>query len=415
MGKIYLATKQEVQDVEQSVTTINTQINTADTGIDARVTSLEGNNDKIAQLRTDVDVLDDQINDPVTGLVKAVTDIDNDINEADTGIIARIEDLEQGGTTTIKFRTHSTSGKYEDGEIVQRDNILYKANSVIDGSTTSVPFVVGLGLNTWTPVDQKDPSTPVVFQTSSNGVNGALTAIQPSVDGVYIQSLSTNVGGNSIGFQVDADRGRVSYMTNGVQATLESDDMLRLGDADNIYQKLITGGASSITESGLTTNRVLVSNVNGKVDVSAVTSTELGYLDGVTSNIQGQIDRLGGVTGVFKSDTLSYSAGMACATDSYVILAETSDWRFEVRGNTQFSILRKRTGGNGIYTSGSQTTNSPTQSAAGLSSVFPTSANSSQVRTYNISGTGAANAVLVTRCLKVDDTFFVLDVRIKHT
>lgn len=56
----------------------------------------------------------------------------------------------------------------------------------------------------------------------------------------------------------------------------------------NGKQASITGGASTITSSNLTTNRALVSNSNGKVAVSAITSTELGYLDGVTSNIQTQ-------------------------------------------------------------------------------------------------------------------------------
>lgn len=42
----------------------------------------------------------------------------------------------------------------------------------------------------------------------------------------------------------------------------------------------------------LIANRALVSNSSGKVSVSAVTSTELGYLDGVTSNIQTQFNNL---------------------------------------------------------------------------------------------------------------------------
>ena len=54
-------------------------------------------------------------------------------------------------------------------------------------------------------------------------------------------------------------------------------------------QATITGGASTIASSNLTANRALVSNGSGKVAVSAVTSTELGYLDGVTSNIQTQL------------------------------------------------------------------------------------------------------------------------------
>lgn len=58
----------------------------------------------------------------------------------------------------------------------------------------------------------------------------------------------------------------------------------------NGKQDAITGGASTITSSNLTANRALVSDANGKVAVSAVTSTELGYLDGVTSNIQTQLN-----------------------------------------------------------------------------------------------------------------------------
>lgn len=55
-------------------------------------------------------------------------------------------------------------------------------------------------------------------------------------------------------------------------------------------QATITGGASTITSSNLTTNRALVSNGSGKVAVSPVTSTELGYLDGVTGNVQTQLN-----------------------------------------------------------------------------------------------------------------------------
>ena len=40
----------------------------------------------------------------------------------------------------------------------------------------------------------------------------------------------------------------------------------------------------------LTASRALVSDGNGDVSVSAVTSTEIGYLDGVSSAIQTQID-----------------------------------------------------------------------------------------------------------------------------
>ena len=56
-------------------------------------------------------------------------------------------------------------------------------------------------------------------------------------------------------------------------------------------QDTVVGGASTITADNLTVNRALVSNSSGKVAVSTVTSTELGYLDGVTSNVQTQLNK----------------------------------------------------------------------------------------------------------------------------
>lgn len=55
-------------------------------------------------------------------------------------------------------------------------------------------------------------------------------------------------------------------------------------------QATITGAATTITSSNLTASRALASDGSGKVAVSSVTSTELGYLSGVTSAVQTQVD-----------------------------------------------------------------------------------------------------------------------------
>ena len=72
--------------------------------------------------------------------------------------------------------------------------------------------------------------------------------------------------------------------------------------APNIYDKtnvdqlllskenVITGGASTITTTNLTGNRVLISSNTGKVGVSTVSNTELDFIIGVNSGIQGQLD-----------------------------------------------------------------------------------------------------------------------------
>ena len=63
----------------------------------------------------------------------------------------------------------------------------------------------------------------------------------------------------------------------------------------NITPASIGAAASSHTHAGtqvagLTANRAMISNSSGQLAVSAVTSTELGYLDGVTSSIQTQLN-----------------------------------------------------------------------------------------------------------------------------
>lgn len=63
-------------------------------------------------------------------------------------------------------------------------------------------------------------------------------------------------------------------------------DDLRATKQDNV-----TGAATTILDNNLTANRALVSNSSGKVGVSGtITATELGYLDGVTSSVQNQLN-----------------------------------------------------------------------------------------------------------------------------
>lgn len=59
-------------------------------------------------------------------------------------------------------------------------------------------------------------------------------------------------------------------------------------ELDTEKQAVITGAATTITSSNLTSSRALASDGSGKVAVSSVTATEQGYLSGVTSAIQTQ-------------------------------------------------------------------------------------------------------------------------------
>ena len=59
----------------------------------------------------------------------------------------------------------------------------------------------------------------------------------------------------------------------------------------NLQSQLLTQLSGKEPTISLTSERAVVSNTSGKLAASAVTATELGYLSGVTSKIQSQLDR----------------------------------------------------------------------------------------------------------------------------
>ena len=81
--------------------------------------------------------------------------------------------------------------------------------------------------------------------------------------------------------------GKQDVITDGDLTIARTDGLQTALDAK---QATVTGAATTIVSSDLTVSRALTSNGSGKVAVSDVTATELGYLDGVTSSIQTQLD-----------------------------------------------------------------------------------------------------------------------------
>ena len=58
----------------------------------------------------------------------------------------------------------------------------------------------------------------------------------------------------------------------------------------NGKQPTITGAATTITSADLATGRTVITDANGKIGISSVTTTELAYLSGTTSSVQTQIN-----------------------------------------------------------------------------------------------------------------------------
>lgn len=119
----------------------------------------------------------------------------------------------------------------------------------------------------------------------SNGKKVATVDVATtSTDGLMSSTDKTKLDGIATGAnKTVVDTALNSTSTNPVQNKV-------VNSAISAKQNTVTGAATTVTDSNLTASRALVSNSSGKIAVSAVTSTELGYLDGVTSAIQTQLN-----------------------------------------------------------------------------------------------------------------------------
>lgn len=120
------------------------------------------------------------------------------------------------------------------------------------------------------------------IQTQLNAKEPTLTKGNLTESGSSILSI-TNGAGAVIGLGTTIQVSQAGGFTSGY---LSNSDWITF----NTKQDPITGGATTITTSNLTASRALASDGSGKVAISATTSTELGYVSGVTSAIQTQIN-----------------------------------------------------------------------------------------------------------------------------
>ena len=131
---------------------------------------------------------------------------------------------------------------------------------------------------------------------SVNTKTGAVVLTQDDVGDGTTYVRTHNDFTDALKTQINTNKDNIAMLDGDVDG-LQTDvgtlktNVSSLQTALTSKQDVIVGAASTITDNNLVADRALVSNSSGKVAVSNVTSTELGYLDGVTSNVQTQLNK----------------------------------------------------------------------------------------------------------------------------
>lgn len=170
-----------------------------------------------------------------------------------------------------------------------------QVNAKYTKPTTGIPKT-DLASDVQGSLDKADTALQSAPVTSVNTKTGAVVLTQDDVgDGsTYVRTHNDFTDAAKTQINTNEDNIAILDSDMGVaqaDITTLKGNVSTLTTALGSKQDVIAGGASTITDSNLTANRALISNASGKVAVSLVTSTELSYLNGITSNIQTQLDK----------------------------------------------------------------------------------------------------------------------------
>lgn len=263
------------------------------TKIPSATSDLTNDSGYITAAGAPVQSVDGQTGDVVTNAVKTTAQTLTDAQKAQA-------------RTNIGAGTSSFSGVYNDligkptipSKISELDNdsgFITNAALAPYAKTADVPTKTSQLNNDSGFVDAAGASAAAPVQ-SVNAKTGAVVLTQDDVGSGTTYVRTHNDFTDAAKQQINTNKDNIAMLDSDMAAaqgdiTTLKGDVTTLTTALQSKQDKITGGASTITGDNLTANRALVSNGSGKVAVSAVTATELGYLDGVTSNIQTQLNK----------------------------------------------------------------------------------------------------------------------------
>ena len=209
----------------------------------------------------------------------------------------------------IVFGNEETISNSTNGTVVVTATTIEASGDLVVGDGSSTGVVASKGDNDLTMQSGNSTTGSI---TITDGANGNI-AISPNGSGaVQLDGLSWPTADGSANQVLKTD-GSGALTWTDVSST-------------------ISGSASTIDTETLDASRTVVTNSDGNIAVSDVTSTELSYLDGVTSNVQTQLDAKQGTDA-----DLTTIAGLD-NSDGNVIVGSAAGWVVESGATARTSL-----------------------------------------------------------------------------
>lgn len=160
--------------------------------------------------------------------------------------------------------------------VLQWANIQGKPNTFPPSAHTHTKSQVGLA-NVDNVKQYSENNPPPYPVTKVNNKTGAVSLNHVDVGAVQNGGVTGQDGAHQMAMSWNGSRIIVGVDNNAAVKKLLSDDD-------------ITGAISNVVNKNFVANRVIVSTVAGKAASSPITTTELNHLEGVTANIQTQLN-----------------------------------------------------------------------------------------------------------------------------
>lgn len=287
-------TKTEIEYVHGVTSNIQTQLNGKQATITGGATTIVSDNltaSKALVSNANGKVAVSSVSDTELGYLSGVTsNIQTQLDSKISSANGAISTVVSSNLTANRALVSNASGKI----------------AVSSVTSTELGYLSGVTSNVQTQLDSKISAANGAISTV---VSSNLTASRALISNANGKIAVSSITSTKLGYLTD--------VTSNIQSQIDG------------KQATITGGATTVVSSNLTTSRVLVSNSSGKIAVSSVTSTELGYLSGVTSNIQTQLDSKissanGAISTVVNSNLTTSRALISNSSGKIAVSATTS-------------------------------------------------------------------------------------------